>query len=682
MYRRMRAMLLCLGLSNGSSALAQDAAPPPAAAEPATIVVYGRALDRIGIATSGSEGVVGYRDFEDRPLSRVGELVENVPGLIATQHSGSGKANQYFLRGFNLDHGTDLAGFVDGAPINLRGHGHGHGYLDLNFLIPELVERIDYRKGPYYADVGDFSAAGTIKFQTVDTLPAPIAEVEVGMYNYYRGLLAGSFKLGAGDLLIGVNGVKSNGVWDLDERLGRINALVKYSQGTRDHGFDTEFSGYRSTWHSTDQVPARAIASGLIGRYGNIDPYLGGETTRLSLSGQGHFGRTQVSAYGLYYKFRLTSNFTYFLDDPVNGDEFQQRDERGVFGGAIKHTIPATLFGRPVTFVLGADTRYDHVAPVGLYHSEFGNIIGTRRKDRVDEYSGGLYGEAQIAVTDRLRAILGARGDIVGYRVRASNPLNSGDGVASIGSPKAALAWKANDHLELYADYGQSYHSNDVRGATITVDPVALTPVDRVPVLVRSEGYEGGARVEYGRFNAALVGFYLHLDSELVFQGDSGSTQPQGATRRYGGEFNAFWRPLDRLALDAQAAITNVRFTDAPGMDRIPNSVGFVAAGGLRYDATKRLTVTLRVRHFGPAPLIEDNSARSHATTLVNTGVYYTLGRAKLAVDVLNLFDSTDNDITYFYTSRLQGEPDGGVDDYHLHPVEKRQVRASVRYSF
>ena len=643
------------------------------------IIVYGRAIAQIGTATSGSQGVVGYKDFEDKPLSRVGELVENVPGVIATQHSGTGKANQYFLRGFNLDHGTDFAGFVDGVPINMRTHGHGQGYLDLNFLIPELVQRIDYRKGPYFADVGDFSAAGTVKFTTAGRLAAPLAELTVGSFGYYRALAAGSGAVGGGDLLVALDGTLSNGPWTLDENLKKVNALVKYSAGDWNIGL----TGYHATWDATDQVPKRAIDSGLIGRFGNIDPYLGGETTRIGLTGNGRFGSTEVNLFALYYRFRLTSNFTYYLDDPVDGDEFQQRDQRGVFGGSVRHTIDTAVAGVPVTFALGGDARYDHIGKVGLYHTLRAVRIGTTRQDRVDEYSGALYAEGTASLTDRLRLVLGLRGDLYGYNVHAeTNPLNSGHGSDGILGPKAALAWRATDRLEFYANYGESFHSNDARGATIRFDPKTGDPVDQVPVLVKARGAELGARVEFPRFTASIVGYYLTLGSELVFSGDGGSTEPNGATRRYGTEATLFWRPFDWLTLDGSAALTHARFHDvAPGQTRIPNSVNNVLSAGAEIELGHGLSGSLRLRHFGAAPLIEDDSARSSPTTLVNLGGYWRIGRAKLGVDLLNLLDARDNDITYFYTSRLPGEPAGGVDDYHLHPVEPRQVRVSLRYT-
>ncbi|MET0375430.1 MAG: TonB-dependent receptor, partial [Rhizorhabdus sp.] len=431
-----------VGLLAATRAAAQVAAPAvtPAQDDDRDIVVYGRALPQIGTALSGSQGVVGYRDFEDKPLSRVGELVENVPGVIATQHSGTGKANQFFLRGFNLDHGTDFAGFVDGVPVNMRSHGHGQGYLDLNFLIPELVERIDYRKGPYFADVGDFSAAGSVRFTTAARLDSPVLEATVGSYGYYRALAAGSTTVGSsGDLLVALDGTLSNGPWDLDEDLEKVNGLVKLSHGSAERGWSLGLTGYHATWNATDQVPERAIASGLISRWGNIDPALGGRTTRVGLTGNARLGATEINVFATYYRFLLTSNFTYFLNDPVNGDEFQQRDRRGVFGGSVRHTRPLTVAGLPVTLALGGEARWDRIGNIGLYSSVAGRRGVTVRQDEADEYSGAAYAEATASLTERLRLTLGLRGDLYGHDVHAETlAANSGSGSDAIVSPKAA----------------------------------------------------------------------------------------------------------------------------------------------------------------------------------------------------------------------------------------------------
>jgi outer membrane receptor protein involved in Fe transport len=646
------------------------------------IIVYGRGVEQIGIAQSGSQGVVGYRDFEDRAISRVGELVENVPGVIATQHSGTGKANQYFLRGFNLDHGTDFAGFIDGVPINMRSHGHGQGYLDLNFIIPELIQRIDYRKGPYFADVGDFSAAGTVAFRTYETLK-PIAEAQVGQYGYYRALLAGSTRLGSGDLLLGGEATFSDGPWALDEDLRKFNAFAKYSMLVSGGRVALSLSAYDATWNATDQVPERAIASGLIDRFGNIDPTLDGKTTRIGGNLEADFGATRANAFATWYDFRLISNFTYFLDDPVDGDQFQQADRRVVLGGSASHAIAAKLGAMPLTLRVGGDTRYDAIDRVGLYRSVRGEISSTVRQDQVDEFSVGGYVQAELAFTPRLRAVLGLRGDYYDYSVDAELAVNAGKGSDAILGPKAALAWRPVDAVEFYANYGESFHSNDVRGATITIDPVTGDPADQVEVLSRGRGAELGARYERGTLIASLVGFYLKLDSELVFVGDAGTTEPNNASRRYGGEATIFWRPTDQLTFDLSAAATDAKFLDtAPEQDFIPGAVSNVVAAGATIDLPSGLSGSIRVRHFGSAPLIEDGSVRSDGTTLVNLGGYFRTGKLRLGIDLFNVFDARDADITYFYASRLLGEPADGFEDRHIHPVEPRQVRGSIRYSW
>ena len=641
------------------------------------IVVYGRALEVIGVAQSGSQGTVGYADFEDVPISRTGELVENVPGVIATQHSGSGKANQYFLRGFNLDHGTDFAGFVDGAPINMRTHGHGQGYLDFNFVIPETLERIDYRKGPYFADVGDFTAAGTVAFTTAATLD-PFAKVEAGAFGFLRGVVGGSASVGSGTLLIAAETQFYNGPWVLGEDLERFAGLIKYSAQEGDSSFSVQLNAYDSKWNSTDQVPQRAIDSGLIDRFGNVDPDLGGKTTRLGAIINGTVGSTSFNAFATHYDFRLVSNFTYFLEDPVAGDQFVQLDKRWVLGGSVYHKFDLGAVG----LTLGADLRHDAISRVGLFNSVGGVATTPVRTDGVDETGLGLYANGEVTLAPGLRAILGLRYDHISYDVSADLAANSGNGNDGILAPKASLAWRATDALELYANYGQSFHSNDVRGAAITVDPVSGDPADRVPVFARAEGAEIGARVQQGNFHASLVGFWLELDSELVFVGDGGATEANDGSRRYGVEANLFWRPTDWLLLDASYAYTDARYEGPPaGMRDIPGAVPEVFSGSATVKPINDLTLTAQIRHFGSAPLIEDGSVKSNATTLVNLGGYWDIGRLTLGAEVFNTFNSKDADITYFYESRLAGEA-AGMEDLHIHSVEPRQLRVSARYRF
>ncbi len=646
------------------------------------IVVSGRAINLIGDAKAGSEGVVGYEDFEKRPFSRVGELLEVIPGLVATQHSGAGKANQFFLRGFNLDHGTDFAAFVDGAPVNFRTHGHGQGYLDLNFIIPELTERIDFRKGPYFADVGDFTAAATSALKTYDALPHNIAQVTIGQSGYRRGLVATSLPVGGGDLLLAGETVFFESPFVLDEDLEKYNAFLKYSRSSGGADWRLSLSAYDANWTSSDQVPLRAIESGLIPRLGFIDPDLGGETTRIALNGGVDTEKFSATAYAIYYDFTLFSNFTLFLNDPVNGDEFEQRDERVTLGGAVKYTDEFTLLGAPAEFRLGGDLRYDDIFNIGLFNTAGRQRLSTVRDDEVTQFSVGGFAEVEVEVTDRLRVSAGLRGDVFDHSVSSSIEVNSGEGSDAIVTPTANLAWRATDNIEIYANYGQGFHSNDVRGATISVDPVSGDAVDPVDVLVRAEGAELGLRFGGDTLNATFVGFWLDLDSELVFVGDAGTTEPNDGSRRFGVEFNAFWRPVDWLVFDATAAYTDARFKNAaPGEDRIPQAVENVFGGGVSFEPVSDFTATLRLRHFGEAPLVEDGSVFSDPTTLVNLGLYKDIGPVRLGLDILNLLDSEDADITYFFESQLPGEA-APVSDIHFKPVEPRQVRGSLTFRF
>ncbi len=652
-----------------------------------TVVVWGRATELIGEARAASEGTVGYADFETRPISRAGELVEVIPGVIATQHSGEGKANQYFLREFNLDHGTDFSASVDGVPVNMPTHGHGQGYLDLNFIIPEIVEKVDFRKGPYAASSGDFSAAGSSRFVTRDRLDASFAELVIGENGYLRGVGVVSTPIGSYDLLVAAEVQSYDGPWVLEEDLEKINLLAKLTKTTENSAFGIAFLAYDSSWVSTDQIPQRAVDSGQIDRLGFIDDDLGGATTRYSLAVNGALthddgSTTSADVYLIDYDFRLVSNFTYFLEDPVFGDEFIQLDRRRVYGGNLKHDTSFDWAGRTGKIRVGANSRFDDIRDIGLFKSVNGVETSAIRRDSVEELSVSAYGEVEAPLTDQLRATLGARLDYYKADVDAITlPANGGSADDTLFSPSLALAWRASDNLELYANYGMGFHSNDVRGATITLDPVTGDPVDPVDILVPAKGAELGARFEKGTLNATVSVFWLELDGELVFVGDAGTTEPNDATRRYGIELATFWEATDWLVLDASAAYTDAKFRDAdPAANEIPGAVESVLAVG----AVGRwgpFSTSLRVRHFGEAPLIEDGSVTSDGTTLVNLGGAYEFGRNEIKIDILNLFESEDRDITYFYESQLRGEP-AGVADLHFHPVEPRQIRVSFRTRF
>lgn len=648
-----------------------------------SVLVWGRGISDIGTNLSASQGTVGYLDFEFRPLLRTGEILETIPGVIATQHSGEGKANQFFLRGFNLDHGTDFSGFVDGVPVNMRSHGHGQGYLDYNFIIPELLERVDYRKGPYFTDVGDFSAAGTANMITVDGLPAPMASLTLGESGYVRAMTATSGNALGGEWLGGISFTVNNGPWQLDSDLSQVSGLLKYLSEGESGRWGLQIGGYDARWNATDQVPLRAIEDGLIDRFGYIDPDLGGETHRYWLAVDGKIDNWTFNAYAVDYFLSLTSNFTYFLDDPVNGDEFQQRDERWFAGFKAVNSHELDSAEYPTVLEIGTDLRYDSIGTVGLYRSVDGIKTETVREDSVDELSLALFAQAETRWTDTFRTMIGVRADYYDYDVTSSIAVNSGSGGQGIIAPKFAATWRVAEDVELYGNYGGGFHSNDVRGAAINVDPNTLQPADPVDLLVRADGAEIGARHAGPGFNTSLAVFWLSLDSELLFVGDGGTTEPNPASRRYGVEFSWFWQPLEDLTMDFSAAWTDAQFSDLPdGQNRIPGAIASVLAAGANYKFTDRFSGTLRMRHFGSAPLIEDGSASSEATTLFNAGVYYSWDRARLSLDVYNLFNAKDADITYYYPSRLPGEDDAGVSDFHIHPVEPRQVRLGLRVGF
>ncbi len=652
------------------------------------IVVRGRADDLIGVAASASEGSVGHAELETRPLSRRGELLEVIPGMVVTQHSGDGKANQYFLRGYNLDHGSDFAISVDGLPVNMPTHGHGQGYADLNFLIPELVERVDFEKGPFYPEVGDFSGAGAAQFRLFDELPSGIALGSFGSHGYGRVLIADSPKVGPGTLLYAFEITHYDGPWDHAQDANRYNAMLRYRWANGDDQFRITAMSYHGDWNSTDQIPKRLVDDGKLSRFGSLNPSDGGASDRDSLAfdwvrDDGHTA-TRLNLYGIYYRLNLFSDFTYFLEEPDTGDQFEQVDKRFILGGTLDRLWRTEWFGRETENMLGLQARNDIIPEVGLNRSENRRVIGEMRKDRVNEFTIGLFAKNKVRWNDWFRTEMGLRGDLYHFDVDSSIPENSGDDSAAILSPKLSFIFGPWKKTELYVNLGTGFHSNDARGVVINVDPATGEKTGKASPLVRTQGAEIGVRTAALPGLVSTVSFWaLESDSELVFTGDSGATEAAGATRRYGIEWANYYKPTSWLTLDADLALTHARFTDA-GREgsRIPNSIATVFTAGATIDTPCGIFGSLRYRYFGPQPLIEDNSARAASSSLVNARLGYRYKNYELALDVLNLFDQRVNDITYFYSSRLRGEPAEGVDDYHSHPAEPRSFRLSATIRF
>ncbi len=677
-------------LSAQSTETAAPYEAPAQTLEP--VVVYGRSLDLIGEASAASDGFVGNTELAARPWLRRGELLEVVPGVVITQHSGSGKANQYFLRGFNLDHGTDFAVTADGMPINLRTHGHGQGYTDLNFIIPELVEGIAYQKGPYHAANGDFATAGAAQFTFVDSLPAGLLKVEYGEDNHARLVAADSLAASSGGVTtVALEASYYDGPWVNPENGRRLNGFARHVWDSGDARHAVTALAYHGDWDSTDQVPLRAIASGLIDRFGAIDPSDGGDSDRASLSYDAGWtapdARTALNLHAIYYRMDLYSNFTYFLDDPVDGDQFNQRDERGVFGGSLARTWDSELGGRPLETTVGLQARHD-VIDVGLHRTANRARRSTVRTDRVNESSVGLHAESTLRVNDWLRVQPGARLDAYAFDVDSDLAANSGRETDALLSPKLNIVLGPWARTEFYLSAGQGFHSNDARGTTITVDPAdGVTPVARVDPLARARGVEVGVRTSaIPGLVSTLSVWALELDSELLFVGDSGATEANDKTRRHGVEWANFYHANDWLAFDADVSLTHARYVDdaggAPNIGRrIPGSIDTVLTGGVIVDLPGGWFGSLRGRYFGPQPLIEDNSVEGKSSLTFNAMVGWKNRDWEVSLSVLNLLDRDNNDIVYYYESRLPGEG-APVADLHLHPAEPRTFRLAVTRRF
>ncbi len=642
----------------------------------------------VGIAQSASQGAITAQQLDVRPLMRTGEVLETVPGLIVTQHSGEGKANQYFLRGFNLDHGTDLSQTIAGLPVNMPTHAHGQGYSDISFMIPELVSGVQFSKGPYFADQSDFATAGSSNVNYATMLDRPIAHVDFGGQGYGRAVLAASPAVGAGHLLGALEVSHNDGPWVHPDQYRKVNGVLRYSRGDAVNAFAVTAMAYHGQWDSTDQLAARAITDGFVSRFGAIDPTDGGHSYRYSGSVDWQHGTgttlTKVTAYGVGYDLRLFSNFTYYLDDPERGDQIEQADHRFIAGARAIHRRATKWGGHAVQNTFGVQVRNDDIANVGLYHSQARVRLETRDQAAVVETQAGVYAQNEIEWAPWFRTLVGVRADTARFRVNALDPLNSGTATDGLVSPKGGITVGPFRGTEIYVNAGTGFHSNDARGTTMTRDADG-NPADRVTPLVRAKGAEVGVRtVAVPHLQSTVSLWTLRLDSELVFVGDAGGSEPSRPSSRYGVEWTNYYSPRPWLVFDLDASLSHSRFsTFDPVGQYIPEAVGTVVSAGASVDNLHRAYGSLRWRYFGPRALIEDNSERSKPTSLLNLEAGYRLARnVRVNLDVFNLLNAADADIDYYYVSRLPGEPLDGVADIHTHPTIPRTARASLRVGF
>jgi hypothetical protein len=722
------------------------------------------------MATAASEGTIDQARIADRPVLRPGEVLEDIPGLVISQHSGEGKANQYYLRGFQLDHGTDLAGTIDGVPVNMPTHAHGQGYSDINWLMPELVSFVNYKKGPYYADEGDFSTAGSYDLFIRDTIE-PTASFGLGTDGYDRLFVAASPKAGTGNLLYALELYHDDGPFVNPDDYKKINAVLRWSESTATTHVNVTAWAYRGDFNSTDQVPERLVDEGLLNRFGAVDPSDGGSTYRYVLSTEYTHedpnGVTSLSAYGESYGLDLFSNFTYDQFDandyynvnynpltcktvystcipnaqhvnsyvsycPANstptggstatgsvtpaavsyscGDQRQQEDKRFVSGFTFKRDI---VTGRAAT-EFGAGLRNDNIYQVGLYLTadriRFEN--GTLSDDKIVERDNFLYGSTIYQAGDKLRLGGGLRFDYLTDDVTSFIPQNSGKTGEGMLNPKFTSAYAISPHQELYFDYGDSFHSNDGRGTTQTVDPQTRTtfdpsgtPVQSYAPLVRASGAEVGYRYSMPRFTSTLVFWKLNIASELVFDGDHGVTAPNGPTLRKGIEFTNFWMPLPGWSVFADIATSTARLLTNPDNlgTFVPESLNVVTSAAISIDR-RGYGASLDFRYFGPRVLDQAGDAVSAPSSLLDFQYVFKLRHgSRLKLDIFNLLHAVSDDVEYYYQSWLPSDaanpanaslnpayPNAcqtngngcGVNDYHFHPSDSRQVRVTYSVPF
>ncbi len=714
-YLRALSIALMLACSAGApQALADTAVLEP-------VQATGHYDNTVGAFDAASQGTVNGALLQDIPLLRPGEVLETVPGLVVTQHSGDGKANQYFLRGYNLDHGTDLASFVDGVPVNMPTNAHGQGYSDLNFLIPELVDRINYFKGPYFASAGDFSAAGAVDIRYRNSLPQDFLNLTLGQEGYRRLLVAASTPLRAlstgtdgsgGPVLLGALEVLAqNGPWVSAEGLHKTNVLFKLSDGSAAQGWSIETQLYDAQWNSTDQVPLSLITSGALSRFGAVDPSDGGRSGRVLLSGEWHTqdadGYRKLNAFVEHSRLQLFSNFTLFENreslSPIVGnppvfapnpllptDQFEQFEQRNTLGASFVQAWNHRLFGRESTTEVGAQARYDY-NHVGLLDTQLRTPFHTVGDDQVQESEVGVYAQNTTLWSPWLRSLLGVRVQTISLaQTDTLYAQNTGGANGHLFLPKLALIFGPWARTELFANIGQGMHSNDARGVINRIDPTTGAASAPVPALVRATGYELGARSEAVEgLQSSLALWVLNSASELTYAADSdiGSTSANGASRRYGVEWNNHLVLGRHVLMDADLAWTHARYADQnangnPG-NLIPNAVSQVALVRATAKDFGPWSAAIEERYIGSYPASQDGSITSPSSLVTNVRVQRVLyPDVKLSLDLLNLFNLQYFDIVYQQDYRTSPGGPAVATGTSVHPGEPRTLRLSLDVTF
>ena len=612
--------------------------------------------------SSASSMSVREQELRLRPIQRIGDLLRVAPGLITVQHAGGGKANQYLLRGFDADHGTDISLTLDGIPINMVSHAHGQGYADTNWIIPELIERIEVVKGPYFGELGDFATAGAINLVTKSGLKENFVSMQGGMFDTIRAVAAAGPTFGKLRTLMVGEGGYSNGPFENPERFKKYNLFAKltYDLSSRS-SISIAVSSYGGDWYASGQVPLREVDAGRLGFFGNIDPTEGGNSTRqnLSLSYQFHDDKNELTAlaYVSRYTFKLLSNFTLFSRDPLHSDGIEQGDER--YLGGLRANYRRRMRWRWLTFdsSVGVSARFDDIHN-SLYYQQNRERITPVVEHDIRETSLALYAKEEVSFSRWVRLIVGLRADYFSFDVtdRSEDLATQGDASSGVRgdmllSPKATLVISPHRVVDLFVNFGRGFHSNDARGVVRAINPV--TPL--TPAL----GYEVGARTRlFQRLDLAASLWGLDLDSELVWVGDEGRTDSSGATRRLGFEFEGRLRIVDWLFADLDLTVNDARFTQNAGNG---NSVAlaprFTISSGLSAMTKFGLRSSLRFTGIGARPATEDEFLQAQGSYLLDAFVGYRWRFIEGGLSIENLTNSRYRAAQFATTSRLRSEP-------------------------
>jgi outer membrane receptor protein involved in Fe transport len=669
------------------------AAPTDASSELAEVTVTAGRLRLIGTAATASEGVVVNDELALLPAYRPGQLLETVPGLDVTSHSGEGKANQYLMRGYNLDHGTDLAVFVDGMPVNEPTHAHGQGYTDVNFLIPELATDIAFTKGTYYADEGDFASVGSVHINYLDTIEDQVA-LSAGTFGFQRVFTAGSFQAGAGNLLGALELQHYDGPWVNPDNQRKINTLLRYSVGDEHDGYSITGSYYHDLWNATTDQPERAVTEGLISRFGSLNPSDGGVAQRANLTGQYHAGigpgRLNIDGYIFNNYLSLWNDFTHFLVDPTNGDQEQQHENRSAVGGSISYAYPTQWFGRDNELLVGSQERYDFLILQRIPTEDRVSIpladdpLGVSSNDQVRLGSNALYAQATTHWNDWFRTVLGVRED---SQRGTDAGTNYGRASKALFEPKASLIFTPAAATELYVSAGRGFHSDDLRG----VNQARISGVPGAPLIAEQTGEEIGLRQELFDRKVALTLALFNLDaqSETTYDPDAGQDTAGPGSHRIGYELNVTYQALRWLELYGSFSQDRARFTSpfADGTGHVgyylPNAP--FATGSLTAYVKDRgpWSGSLALRYLGAYPLSSDDAVQGSGYHEWNADVHYAFGSGwGVALGVYNLLNTKANAMEYWYVDRLPGEPAAGAADVHIHPLEPISARLTVSKKF